>query len=128
MLATLAAFFGALSMLLAALGLYGVTAYAVARRRTEIGIRMALGAAPGAILRTVLGRVALLVGAGLMAGACAGYVAGRIVDSLLYGVRAADPATFIMSAGVLALVSGLAAYLPASRAARVEPAEVLREG
>jgi putative ABC transport system permease protein len=126
--AWLAGFFGVLSMLLAALGLYGVTAYSVVRQRIEIGIRMALGAAPGGIMRHVLGRVALVVVAGLAAGVGAAIAAARFVESLLYGVHATDATTLAAAAFVLTAVSGTAAFLPARRASRVEPAEVLREG
>jgi ABC-type antimicrobial peptide transport system permease subunit len=89
---------------------------------------MALGAAPGGIMRHVLGRVALVVVAGLAAGVGAAIAAARVVESLLYGVHATDATTLAAAAVVLTAVSGTAAFLPARRASRVEPAEVLREG
>jgi putative ABC transport system permease protein len=128
MLAFLSGFFGGLALLLAAVGLYGVTAYAVSRRRTEIGIRMALGAHAGAVVRMVLGRAAALVAAGLAIGAAVSIWASQLVSSLLYGVEARDAATLVFALIVLAVVGTLAAWLPARRAARIDPANVLREG
>jgi ABC-type antimicrobial peptide transport system permease subunit len=118
----------ALALLLSALGLYGVTAYAVNRRRTEIGIRMALGAAPARVLRLVLARVAILLGIGVLIGAGASVWASRFIATLLYGLEPRDPASLIASAAVLAAVGALAAWLPAHRASSIHPAEVLREG
>lgn len=124
----LSGFFGVLALLLAGLGLYGVTAYAVARRRTEIGIRMALGALPASVVRLVLARVAQLVGAGVIVGAGASVWASTFIASLLYGVAPRDPATLVGAAATLAAVAALAGWLPAYRASRIDPAEVLREG
>jgi putative ABC transport system permease protein len=124
---SLAGFFGALALLLAALGLYGVTSYAVERRRTEIGIRMALGAAPTTVIRLVLSRVLLLVGAGVLVGAAVSVWASRFVASLLYGLEPHDPATLVGAAVVLVAVGTLAGGLPAYRASRIDPAEMLRE-
>jgi putative ABC transport system permease protein len=126
--AMLSGFFGGLALLLAALGLYGVTAYAVGRRRQEIGVRMALGAEPGRVLRMVLGRVALLVAAGVIVGTIASLWAARFVSTLLFGLEPRDPATVAAAAVVLAIVGGIAGWLPARRAARIDPAQVLREG
>jgi len=126
--ASLAAGFGVIAVALAALGLYGVAAYSVARRRTEIGIRMALGAAPGRIVRSVLGRMVLMVGAGLLLGTAGAIAAARVIGSLLYGLDARDPVTLAAAAGALSLVGAAAAYAPARRASRIDPAEVLREG
>jgi ABC-type antimicrobial peptide transport system permease subunit len=128
LVAMLSGFFGGLALLLAALGLYGVTAYAVARRRTEIGIRMALGAAPAGVVRMVLTRVSRLVGAGVLVGAAISLAASTLIGSLLYGVEPRDPLTLAGAALTLAAVGGLAAWPPAYRASRVDPAEVLREG
>jgi putative ABC transport system permease protein len=126
-LAILSGFFGAVALLLAGLGLYGVTTYAVARRRTEIGIRMALGAAPADVVKMVLVRVSLLIGAGVILGAIISLWASPLVASLLYGLDARDPATFVVAASVLAAVGTLAGWLPAWRASRMAPATVLRQ-
>ncbi len=125
--AMLAGFLGAVALLLAALGLYGVTAYAVTRRRTEIGIRMALGAAPSGVVRLVLSRVSLLVGLGVIIGIGVSVWASQFVAALLYGVQPTDPATLVGAAVSLVAVAGMAGWLPASRASRIDPAEVLRE-
>ena len=126
--AALSGFFGALALLLAALGLYGVTAYAVHRRRFEFGIRMAVGASPNGVLRLVLGRTALLMGGGLLLGGVASWWAVTFVEALVFGLAPRDPATTAGAAVVLAAVGALAGWLPARRAARLDPARVLREG
>jgi putative ABC transport system permease protein len=126
LIASLGAFFGALAVMLAALGLYGITAYSVARRQTEIGVRMALGAAPVDVVRLVLSRVALLLGAGVVVGVVASLWASTLVASLLYGIEPRDPATLTWAAGILATVGASAGWLPAWRASRTDPAEVLR--
>ena len=126
--AMLSGFFGGLALLLAGLGLYGVTSYAVSRRRTEIGIRMALGAAPSGVVRLVLRRVALLVSFGVMLGAGISVWASRFVTTLLYGLQPRDPATLVLAALVLSLIGAMAGWIPARRAARIDPAQVLREG
>jgi putative ABC transport system permease protein len=127
LVAMLAGFFGALALLLAGLGLYGVTSYAVSRRRTEIGIRMALGAAPAGVVRLVLTRVTILVGAGIAAGCALSLWAAQFVSALLYGLQPRDPVTMVVAATALAAVGALAGWLPAYRASRIDPAEVLRE-
>jgi predicted permease len=129
LVAMLSGFFGALALLLAALGLYGVTSYAVNRQRREIGVRIALGAEPRRVTALVLRRVAVLVSVGIAAGGLLSWWATRFVGSgLLYGVDARDPVTFIASAGVMAVVGALAGWLPAHRAAQLDPGKVLREG
>jgi putative ABC transport system permease protein len=128
LVAMLSGFFGALALLLAGLGLYGVTSYAVNRRRAEIGIRMALGAAPGGVIAMVLRRVAMLVGAGVVVGGAVSWWAARFVTSLLYGLQPRDPGTLATAAIVLGAIGALAGWLPARRAARLDPARVLREG
>ena len=128
LLAVLSGAFGALALLLAAIGLYGVTAYGVTRRRTEIGIRMALGADARKVVALILRRTAVLVGAGLLLGATVGAWISRYVATLLYGVAPTDPVTFLAAALVLAAVGACAAWLPARRAAAIDPGRVLREG
>jgi putative ABC transport system permease protein len=127
LLAFLSASFGALALLMAAVGLYGVTSYAVNLRRTEIGIRMALGATRGSVIRLVLGRVSMLIGAGIVVGLAIGTWASRFIATLLSGLEPRDPATLLASVVTLAGVSALAGWLPASRASRLDPTEVLRE-
>lgn len=107
--------------------LYGVTAYAVARRRIEIGIRMAIGAAPADVVRMVLSRVSLLVGVGALAGAGISVWASTFLPSLLYGLEPRDPATLMGSAVVLVAVAALAGWLPARRASRMGPTDVRRQ-
>jgi putative ABC transport system permease protein len=126
-MAMLSGFFGTLALLLAGIGLYGVTAYAVARRRTEIGIRIALGAIPGSVVQLVVARVAMLVGIGAVAGTAASLWLSRFVATLVYGVEPSDPTTLVGATVVLAAVATAAASFPAARAARIDPAAVLRE-
>jgi ABC-type antimicrobial peptide transport system permease subunit len=126
--ATLAGFFGALALLLASLGLYGVTAYAVDRRRSEIGIRMALGATPAAVIRLVMNRVSLLVGVGIVTGGVVSLWASRFVAFLLYGIGSRDTITLFSAAVILACVAGVAGGVPAYRASRLDAADVLRQG
>ena len=128
LIALVSAFFGGLALLLAAVGLYGVVAHAVRARRTEIGLRMALGAAPSSILRLVLARVGLLIAAGLVLGVAGSLWAARFVEVLLFQLEPRDPVTFAGAAAVLVAVGVLAAWLPAHRAARLDPVTVLREG
>jgi putative ABC transport system permease protein len=118
--------FSALALLLAAIGLYGLMAYAVSRRTHEIGVRMALGAQPGEVLRSTLAQGARLAAAGLVLGAAGAVALSRVVNKLLYGVTAVDPVTYAGVAALLAGVALLAAYLPARRAARVHPMIALR--
>jgi hypothetical protein len=126
--AMLSAFFGALALLLAGLGLYGVTAYAVGRRRAEIGVRMALGSTPSGVVRLVLARVAVLVAIGIAAGTGVSLWLSRLVASLLFGLQPREPLTFVVAAAVLAAIGALAGWIPARRAAQIDPARVLREG
>ena len=125
-LAMLSAFFGGLALLLAGLGLYGVMSYAVSRRRTEIGIRMALGAGPSGAVRLILLRVAVLVGLGVVCGAVVALWAARFVSTLLFGLQPRDPVTLAAAILVLTVIGALAGWLPARRAARIDPAQVLR--
>jgi ABC-type antimicrobial peptide transport system permease subunit len=118
--------FGALALVLSALGLYGVMSYMVARRRPEIGVRLALGAGRGEILRLVLGDAGRLVLAGVILGVAGALWLSRYAESLLFGIAARDTASLGLAAGVLAGVALVAAFLPARRAARVDAAIVLR--
>ncbi len=127
MVALLSAFFGGLALLLAMIGLYGITAYGVARRQSEIGIRMALGARPQSVIWLVLRDVTVMLAIGMVLGLAASMAAGRLVESLLFGVKSYDPAPLAIAALVLALATGLAAYLPARRASRLDPMTALRE-
>jgi ABC-type antimicrobial peptide transport system permease subunit len=128
LVALLSAFFGGLALLLAGIGLYGVMSHAVNRRRTEIGVRMALGADPAGIARLVLQRVAIMIAAGVVVGAGLALWASRFVQTLLFQLDAWDPSTFAGAALLLIAVGVVAAWLPARRAARLDPASVLREG
>jgi predicted permease len=128
LIAMMSAFFGALALLLAGLGLYGVVAHAVSARRTEIGLRMALGALPAGIVRLVFRRVGVFIVAGLALGLAGSLWAARLIAPLLFEVEARDPTTFAGTAAVLVAIGVLAAWVPARRAARLDPATVLREG
>jgi putative ABC transport system permease protein len=119
--------FALLGLALATVGVYGVLAESVERRRGEIGLRLAVGASPGDVLRMVLGQAARLAAAGVTLGLAAAFALTRVMQSLLFGVSATDPATFATVAGVLAIAALLASYLPARRAAGLDPATVLRE-
>ncbi|HKO03841.1 MAG TPA: ABC transporter permease, partial [Candidatus Acidoferrales bacterium] len=118
--------FGVLALLLASIGLYGLMAYTVARRTRDIGIRMALGAQRGSVLRSVLGETLLLVALGIAVGAPAVLGGTQLIRSMLFGVGLADPVAIVFAMGVLAGVAALAGYLPARRAARVDPMIALR--
>jgi putative ABC transport system permease protein len=126
MVAGLSGFFGGLALLLAALGLYGVTSHAVTARRHEIGVRLALGAERAAVVRLVVGRALLLVGLGAIVGGVGSAWLSRLVTPLLYGLEPRDPVVFAVAALILLGAGALAAWLPAARAGRIDPAEVLR--
>jgi predicted permease len=125
--AWLAGFFGALALLLAALGLYGVTSYAVTRRRAEIGIRMTLGAEPASVLRLVLVRVFMLVALGVLIGTAVSVWSSQFIASLLYDLHPRDGVTLVTAALTLTTVGAIAGWLPAHRASRIAPTEVLRD-
>lgn len=127
LLATLSSFFGALALLLAMIGLYGVMSYSVARRRSEIGIRMALGAERARVLRMIFGEVGLLAGLGPAVGIAAALAATRLVSVLLYGLKPTDPLTLVLAAAMMAAVAALAGYLPARRPSHLDPMSALRE-
>jgi putative ABC transport system permease protein len=114
------------ALTLAAVGLYGVIAFVVGRRTREIGMRLAIGAEPGQVLRMVVGRSLGLVSAGLVMGVLLALGSARVLRGLLVGVAPTDPLSYALAAGVLAAVALLAAWMPARRAARVDPVEALR--
>jgi putative ABC transport system permease protein len=119
--------FGLAALALAALGIYGVVSYSATRRRKEIGIRLALGARPGEVLRMILAAGLRPAAVGLVAGLAGAMLTGRFVRSLLYQVSPVDPATLIAVTVTLALVACVAAALPARTAALADPARILRD-
>jgi putative ABC transport system permease protein len=123
----LIAIFAAVALLLAAVGIYGVMAYLVAQRTREIGIRMALGASAQTVMRMVVGRGLALTLAATLIGIAGAAALSRTLATLLFGVAPLDPVTFVAAAGVLGGVALLASYLPARRAARVDPVVALAE-
>jgi putative ABC transport system permease protein len=127
LMATLSGAFGLLAGLLATLGLYGVISYMVARRRKEIGVRIALGADRGRVIRLVLREAGLLLAVGLGIGAMLAFWAGRAAATLLFGLQPHDPATMIAAMALLGAVALISSYLPARRAAAVEPMVALRD-
>jgi putative ABC transport system permease protein len=126
LLATLSTFFGGLALLLAMIGLYGALSYLVAQRQPEFGIRMALGAPRGSILRLVMRDVVLVLAGGLTAGACFALAAVGVLQKMLFGLAPHDSFTFVAAIVVLSAVSVVAGYLPARRAMRVDPMVALR--
>jgi ABC-type antimicrobial peptide transport system permease subunit len=122
----LSAAFGVLAMLLAAIGLYGVMAYTVARRTREIGIRLALGAAPGNIRWQVLSETLALVLFGIVVGVPLALLGTHMVQSMLFGLGFADPVAILFAAVLLVAVAAVAGFLPAQRASQVDPIVALR--
>lgn len=129
LMAKLSSFFGLLALLLAAIGLYGVMAYGVARRTPEIGVRMALGAGQGAVIGMILGETLLMVVLGVVIGIPASLGGAKVVASqiTLFGLRYYDPASLLWAVAILAATAALAGFLPAQRASRVNPLAALRE-
>ena len=127
LMASLSVAFGVLAALLAAIGLYGVMAYTVARRSNEIGIRMAMGAERRDVVRMVLGEAGWLVAAGLVAGTLLALAGGRFARSLLFQLNPTDPATVASAIALLIVIGLLAGMIPARRASRVDPAIALRD-
>jgi ABC-type antimicrobial peptide transport system permease subunit len=126
LVATLSAFFGMLATLLAAIGLYGVMAYSVARRTREIGIRVALGAERSKVIGLVMREVALMAAIGIGVGLPIAIALARFVRSQLFGLEPTDPLTIAIATFTMAAVALTAGYLPAERAARVDPILALR--
>jgi predicted permease len=126
LIASLSAVFGFLATLLATIGLYGVTAYTVARRTREIGVRMALGAFQKDVIWLVMREVLTLIAIGIVAGLGASLALTRFVQAQLYGITAYDPVTLVVAAVALAVVACVAGYIPALRASRVDAMEALR--
>jgi ABC-type antimicrobial peptide transport system permease subunit len=124
--ARLSSFFGMLALLLASIGIYGVLSYAVARRTSEVGLRMALGAPRSHVVWLVMRDVLVLVALGLAIGVPAAVAMQRLISGLLYGIAALDPISIAAASAVLAVVAGWAAYLPARRASLVDPTTALR--
>lgn len=118
--------FGLLAVVLAATGVYGIMAYAVSRRTREIGIRMALGAAPSQVLGVVLARTAVLLGTGTVIGLALSIASGKFFGQILYGVSPHDPLTYACAIAVMAAVALAACWVPAQRAIRVDPVTALR--
>jgi predicted permease len=127
LMATLSGFYGALAALLAMVGLYGILSWMVVRRRSEIGVRMALGATRRGIVSLMLREALVLLGIGSAAGVVLVLAAGRTVSAMLYGVSPANPSVLVMAVAGMAAIAVLASWLPADRAAAVDPVETLRE-
>jgi ABC-type antimicrobial peptide transport system permease subunit len=120
------ALFAGLALVLATIGVYGVVRYAVARRAREVAIRLAIGARPDGVVRLLMREGIVLVSAGAILGLALAAVASRGLESLLFGVTAMDPIAFIAAPALLVAIGALAAFLPARRASRVDPANALR--
>jgi len=125
--AKLAVVFGCVALTLAAIGLYGVLSYGIARRKSEIAVRIALGAQPSRVIAMILRETIALVIAGLTVGAGLAYAASRLIDNRLYGVAPQDPMTLALAVGLLVTVAIGAAYVPARRASRLDPMAALRQ-
>jgi ABC-type antimicrobial peptide transport system permease subunit len=126
LLAMLSGIFGALALLLAGLGLYGLTSYAVIRRRTEIGIRMALGAQRSEVIGLVLRQSLVMTAVGIVLGLAGAAAVTRYLEGMLFGLTPLDPTTFIAVSLIFAAVATLAAFIPARRATKVDPLIALR--
>jgi putative ABC transport system permease protein len=118
--------FAVLALALAVVGLYGVLSYAVAQRTSELGVRFALGATPGGVVRLVLGDGLRLTTTGVVIGALLGAAAARAMSRLLFGIQSFDPAAFAIAVAILIVVALIACYIPARRASRVDPMVALR--
>ena len=127
LLTVLLGIFGALGLLLGAIGLYGVLAYVVSQRQRDIGVRLALGARPGAVLQMIVRRGLVLALAGVATGIAGSLAMGRVLSTVLYDVQPGDPLTLVAVTTILLGVAALASWIPARRAARVDPVVTLRE-
>jgi predicted permease len=127
LMATLSGFFGGLAVLIATVGLYGVMSYMVARRRIEIGLRLALGADSGSVLRMIVREAGVLLAAGLIIGGVLSVLAARTAATFLYGLTPGDPGTLAAAMAALASATLLASWIPARRASRLPPTVALRE-
>ena len=123
---TLLGIFAAVALLLGAVGIYGVMSYTVAQRTREVGVRLALGSSAGGVLRLVLAQGTKLAVIGIAIGGIGAFAARRVLASLMYETSTADPLTYAAVAGLLLMVAALACYIPARRAANVDPMEALR--
>ena len=122
----LLAVFSLLALVIASIGIYGVMNYLVIQRTRELGIRLAVGATGGDVLRVVLGRAAMLIAVGLCLGLLGSVVLARLIARLLYGVTPLDPLTFAAVSLLLSAVALFASYIPARRASKIDPMEALR--
>jgi ABC-type antimicrobial peptide transport system permease subunit len=125
--AILSTLFGGLAILLSAIGLYGVQSYVVSRRRREIGIRLAMGAVEGQVVRAVMGRAVRFAAVGILLGVAASLALAQLIEGMLFGIDARDPLTYVAVPLLLLCVAVVASLVPALRAGRVDPVEVLRE-
>jgi ABC-type antimicrobial peptide transport system permease subunit len=124
--AMLISLFSALAVVIAAVGIAGVLAFSVSARTNEIGIRMSLGADSGKVQRMILGEGSTLLAIGLVLGIASSFFSARLIDGLLFGVAPGDPVTFVVVAGIMAVVGIAACWIPAVRAARIDPVIVMR--
>ena len=118
--------FAATALLLAAIGIYGVVAYVVAKRTKEIGLRMALGATPSGVVAMVVSQASRPVVAGIAGGLIGAFLLTRVLETMLFGVTASDPMTFVGAVAVLSAVATTACFVPAMRASRIDPMVALR--
>jgi predicted permease len=126
LIAMLSAFFGTLALIIAATGLAGLVSYSVSRRRSEIGIRAALGATPASLIHLVMRDVFAITACGLVVGGVLSFAGGRLIAKMLYQISPDDPVTLVLASSTLILAALLAGYIPARRAARIDPVQCLR--
>ena len=126
LVAVILASFGLLAVVLAATGVYGIMAYAVARRTREIGIRMALGAAPMQVARAVLTQTTIMLAVGVSLGLILAFASGQFFCQILYGISSHDPLTYITAFAIMSVVALIACWFPARRAIKIDPLKALR--